>query len=222
MTIFEWALIGTIAGGIFSLIVALYSLVGFGIKKRQLSNLSIKQTKSKRKRKALERAQLSLKKGKKSKLIAFSCFFLLAIALISGGAYISYYQSMNLSKNDAESVSKSYFLLRDFESQLVLAKDQGDEEEKLKKNIRYLATGMASYGVQKASPLNTKEGQTTLNRYYTSLSQLGMNASTQINKFYGNEALVDDFLADIKRAKTYEKGAFQYYKVNEALLEEND
>lgn len=71
-------------------------------------------------------------------------------AILAGGmAYLSYYQSMNLTTEDSDSVVKGYYLLRDFEDQLIVARDKSDEEEKLQKNLRYLATSMASYGTKK-------------------------------------------------------------------------
>ncbi|WP_242596200.1 hypothetical protein [Enterococcus plantarum] len=142
------------------------------------------------------------------------------VALAGGMSYLSYYQSMNLTTGDSDSVVKGYYLLRDFEEQLTIARDKSDDEEKLQKNIRYLATSMASYGTKKASEVNSEEGQITLNRYYNSIKQLGMNASTQTKNLFGNQELVDSFLADIKKVQVYEKETFGYYKVNESAFKE--
>ncbi|WP_227011205.1 hypothetical protein [Enterococcus wangshanyuanii] len=90
----------------------------------------------------------------------------------------------------------------------------------MQKNIRYLATAMASYGTKTASTINSKEGQLTLNRYYNAIKQVGMNASTQTKNFYGNAQIVDSFLEDIEKVKVYEKAAFTYYKVDETAFSE--
>lgn len=163
--------------------------------------------------------QLLIKKRKKT---IRQCLILLLVTGVFGGVagYLSYYQAMNLTTNDSDSVVKGYYLLRDFEQQLIIAKEKGEEEEKLQKNIRYLATAMASYGTKTASITNSEEGQLTLNRYYNAIKQVGMNASTQTKNFYGNAQVVDSFLADIKKVQTYEKAAFTYYKVDESAFSE--
>ncbi|OJG66189.1 hypothetical protein RV09_GL001038 [Enterococcus moraviensis] len=185
-----------------------------------LKKLPKKKFKNKKKNRKIARKKQQLMKKKKKSVRLFLMLSFVTVALAGGMSYLSYYQSMNLTTGDSDSVVKGYYLLRDFEDQLIIARDKSDDEEKLQKNIRYLATSMASYGTKKASDINSEEGQITLNRYYNSIKQLGMNASTQTKNFFGNQELVDSFLADIKKAQVYEKETFDYYKVNESAFKE--
>lgn len=220
MSILEWIFIIGIALAIVALLSSGYFLVQFFRKRGMLKKVPNKKFKNKKKNKQMRLKRQQLTKQKKKSLRLFFILLLVTGVLAGGVSYLSYYQSMNLTTDDSDSVVKGYYLLRDFEEQLVLARDKGDDEEKLQKNIRYLATSMASYGTKKASDVNSKEGQITLNRYYNALKQLGMNASTQTKNFFGNQELVDGFLADIKKAQDYEKAAFDYYKVNESAFKE--
>lgn len=153
--------------------------------------------------------------------IMYSIVMLFLAATCSGGAmYASYYQSINLSSDDSALIVRSYYLLRDFQDELNKAAQQEENEVATQQNIRYLATTLAAYSTKHASTLNTKEGQSALNRYYASLSELGVNATLVSGNFHGNRELVDEFLSDIERTITYETTAFEYFKVNQTKLEE--
>lgn len=220
MSVLDWIFIIGIALSIVALLGSGYFLVQFFHKRRLLKKLPNKKFKNKKKNRKIARKKQQLMKQKKKSVRLFWLMSFVTVVLAGGFSYLSYYQSMNLTTGDSDSVVKGYYLLRDFEDQLIVARDKSDDEEKLQKNIRYLATSMASYGTKKASDINSEEGQITLNRYYNSIKQLGMNASTQTKNFFGNQALVDSFLADIKKAQDYEKQTFDYYKVNESAFKE--
>lgn len=220
MSILDWIFIIGIALAIVALLGSGYFLVQFFRMRGMLKKVPNKKFKNKKKNKRIAVKKQQLTKKKKKNLQLFFVMLLVTGVLAGGAAYLSYYQSMNLTTDDSDSVVKGYYLLRDFEEQIILARDKGDDEEKLQKNIRYLATAMASYGTKKASDVNSQEGQITLNRYYNAIKQLGMNASTQTKNFFGNQELVDGFLTDIKQAQDYEKAAFDYYKVNESAFKE--
>lgn len=188
--------------------------------RKQRQKIRLKRSDSKkRKWKLLKKKQELLVKGKRSRRLAAIC---LCLALFFGGGsrYIVYYQSVNLTTEDGDSVARGYYLVRDFEDQLQLGKGEEIEEEPFRQNIRSLATAMASYGVKQASTVNSEEGQLLLNRYYTAVQQLGMNASTQATHFYGNPELVETFLTDIARVKEREQAVFVYYRVNESAFKE--
>lgn len=222
MSILEGLFIGGVACAILSLLGMGYFLWCYLDSGRKIRRLPKKRFKNRRKNKKVAFKQKKLLKRKKKSLRLFVVLLLLTGLFSGGSAYTSYYQSTNLTAGDSDSLVKGYYLLRDFNDQLLLAEAQEEEAVKLQQNIRYLATAMASYGAQKASDINSKEGQLTLNRYYNALKQVGMNASTQTNNFYGNSELVAEFLADIVKAQEYEKSAFEYYQVNEAAFAENE
>ncbi|PZL74889.1 hypothetical protein CI088_06395 [Enterococcus plantarum] len=218
MSIIDWILVIGIALTIVALLGSAYFLVQILGAQQQIERLKNRRIKNKKKKRVVaSKSQQLIKKRKRSLLL---CLISLLLTGIFGGTskYISHYQAMNLTTDDSESVVKGYYLLDDFEEQITIAKEKGDSEEKLQKNIRYLATAMASYGTKTASTTNSKEGQLILNRYYNAIKQIGMNASTQTKNFYGNTQVVDSFIEDIKRIQTYEKAAFSYYKVDESNL----
>lgn len=219
MTVLDRLFIGGASIVIVLLLLMVYFLIQSIRTRQKLKKLPTKKGKNKKRNKQIFLKRNQLKKDKKKQLRGGMTAFIFACLLTGGISYLSYYQSMNLSSNDSDIVVKSYYLLRDFEQEITTAKDKGDDEEKVQQNIRYLATSMASQGIKKASIINTEEGQLILNRYYNSVKQLGMNASTQTKNFYGNTKLVDDFLADIQKVASYEKEAFDYYKVNQSALE---
>ncbi|MGX7201905.1 hypothetical protein BCR22_05010 [Enterococcus plantarum] len=218
MSIVDWIFVTGIALTIVALLGSAYFLVQILRTSQQIRRLPVRRIKNKKKRRFIARKRQKLINKRKRSLRY--CLVLLVVTVLFGGAsgYLSYYQSMNLTTDDSDSVVKGYYLLRDFEQQITIAKEKGDDEEKMQKNIRYLATAMASYGSKTASTSNSQEGQLTLNRYYNAVKQLGMNASTQTKNFYGNAAVVNDFLEDIKKVQTYEKAAFAYYNVDESAF----
>ncbi|GGC90822.1 hypothetical protein [Enterococcus wangshanyuanii] len=220
MSILETIFIGGVAAAILALIGSILSLLQYFTQKKKIAKLPKKKFKSKKKNKKIAGQRKLLQKKKKRSLKLMIFLMIVSVAFAGASGYLSYYQSMNLTADDSDSVVKGYYLLRDFEEQLILARDQGDEEEKLQQNIRYLATAMASYGTKKASTVNSQEGQLVLNRYYNATKQLGMNASTQTKNFYNNPTLVEEFLKDIAKAQEYEQAAFAYYKVNEDAFSE--
>lgn len=220
MSILEIVFIGGVVTSILFLIGVVLFLFRYFIQRKKLNALPKKKFKNKQKNRRIFKQRKEFQQMKKKSLVLVFIFIFLTITSASLSAYISYYQAMNLTTEDSDSVVRGYYLLRDFEDQLILTRDQSDDEEKLQQNIRYLATAMASYGTKKASNLNSQEGQLVLNRYYNATKQLGMNVSTQTKNFYGNANLVEEFLRDIDQVKEYEQAAFDYYKVNEAGFSE--
>lgn len=214
----EWIYIIALSLGILFVIGVCYFLFRFIFLGKKLKQLSKKRVKNKKQKREKKEEKKALTKKKHSILILFIVSLVSSILFFSGSAYIKYYQSMNLTQEDSKSIVTSYYLIRDFEDQLKLLRDKKDDQVKLEQNIRQLSTSMASYGTKKASTVNSVDGQLILNRYYNSVKQLGMNASTQTKNFYGNSELVNDFLKDIQGAKDYEGDVFRYYKVDKSVL----
>ncbi|WP_265459918.1 hypothetical protein [Enterococcus sp. HY326] len=221
MTVLEWVFIGCLASAILFLIFAIFFFIRYFQTKKKIKRLPKKKVRNKKKRKRFAIQKMQLEKRKKRNIRSVAILLILTLIAGGGAGYVNYYQAMNLSVDDADSIVKSYYLIRDFEDQIQLAKDQQDEQDKLQKNIRYLSTSMASYGTLKASELNTTEGQIALNRYYNAIKELGVNGSANYTLFYGNTELSDEYLQDIEKVKSYEKQVFDFYNVDEAaLLEE--
>lgn len=218
MTILDQLFIGGLSVAIVFFFLALSCLIQWLRTQKKLTKLPTRKIKNTKKMKRIAQKRAHLQQTRKKQILATILFLFLAGSLAGGMQYLSYYQSMNLTSDDSDSLVKCYYLIRDFEQELTTAKKGTEDEIKSQQNIRYLATAMTSQGTKKASKINTEEGQLTLNRYYNVVKQLGMNASTQTNHFYGNEALVATFLEDIKKSEAYEKAVFSYYKVDESAL----
>ncbi|MHC5250217.1 hypothetical protein [Enterococcus sp. LJL90] len=219
MTILEWIIIGGFAATIISIIFSLYSLLQAVLQSRKLKKMPKKPPKNKKKRRLWQRRVAGVQAKRKKALLIFGLLLVLGSGIGAGTVYANFYQSTNLGTDDEDAIVRSYFLLRDFQAELEKAAVQEETAEATVQNIRYLATNLAGYSSRKASSLNTAEGQQSLNRYYSALSELGMNATREVNNFYGNGELVADFQSDIERTITYENTAFEYYRVNQSVLE---
>ncbi|MHC5247444.1 hypothetical protein [Enterococcus sp. LJL90] len=219
MTILEWVIMIGIAATIILIIFMFYFILQFLLKKSKLKKLPQRLPKNKKKRMRFLRAQKKIQQQKKASLRKVVILFFAALIFGSGTAYGMFYQSTNLSSDDADLVARSYSLVREVQEQLLSAENQEEEEDAINRNIRYLSTSLASYGSKVANSLNTVDGQTVLNRYYASLGELGLNLTRQAADFYGNPELVAQYSSDIERVITLEDAAFDYFQVNKDALE---
>ncbi|MFW7431152.1 hypothetical protein [Vagococcus carniphilus] len=216
----EWILLGTFIGSLVLLILGLVFLFlvildGKNIKKIKKSKKSRKKSKQKARANELNKLQ---KKKKKSR-IAFIICLIFSILLGGAAGYITYYQSVNLSQKDSESVVEAYYLLIDFEKELKDVQNGKIDEKKFVDMARQQSSRMASFNSKRASELNKEEGQILLNRYYNVVKEIGVNSSSQLQDFTNDKELVEEFLKDINKAKTYQKDVFKFYKVDEKTLE---
>lgn len=218
MTNLEWVFLITFIGALIALLSAVTMLAFFVVFQKKFKIASTTKTRNKSKKKKLKKEAKQLKKTKKRFLISFIVFLFLSLGFGGGATYTSYYQSVNLSEKDSESVVQAYYLIEDFDKQLVLAKSGKNNREKTVNKISELAGKMASFGVLKASYLNKEDGQIKLNRYYNIVKEIGINASSQSQDFYENEELIESFQNDVKKAKAYQKEVFKFYKVDEKSL----
>lgn len=222
MTILEWIVMIGAAGSILFMVLTLLFFFQFLLNRSKLKKLPERAPKNKKKRRRWERVTGNLKKLKKKSITRMVLFLVLTTGAGGATLYASFYQSINLTSDDADAIVRSYYLLRDFQQELDKAANQTEDETSSIQNIRYLATSLSSYNTNKASQLNTVEGQSALNRYFNALSQLGVNATRESQNFYGNAELVAQFQEDIERTIGYEMKAFDYYKVNQSALESEE
>lgn len=215
MTLKDWLTIGIYSVSILALIFAGYFLYVFFKTQKKLSKIGSKKYRNSRNKKNKLKQRKRLLKRKKVARKNTVILLLMGILLFGGYGLYNNYQAMTLSKVDKSSVAKGYSLINDFEDHLKIAKEKSQDQVKTQENIRYLATRLASYGILTANKKNSAEGQQILNRYYTSVTQLGINASLQTNEFYGNQNLVDEYLADIQRVKENQAETLKYYKVDQ-------
>ncbi|MHC5374315.1 hypothetical protein ACYSNU_11010 [Enterococcus sp. LJL120] len=219
MSIIEWGVIIGISITLILIFFTIYFFIAMLSQTKKLAGIPSSPPKNSKlkKRWRVVRKRIYLKRKKDVKMVVFFSF--LALLFGGGTAYLSYYQSTNLSTEDSDLVVRSYLLLRDFEGKINDAANATEEADTVNRDIRYLATNLASYASKTASSANTADGQTVLNRYYAALGELGMNASRQVTEFYNNSELVVTYEGDIDRLKELESKAFDYYSVNQEALE---
>lgn len=219
MDVLSMGIMGFVSVSLICLFTAAFFFFHWIYLAKKIREVSKKPPKTKKKRRRWKLQKQKLTKQRKSRLVGT---ILLGIGGILFGAIASYgiyYQSINLSSDDEKSIVSSYYLLRDFQQELESAGSQSEGEDASQQNIRYLATSLAAFTTTKASAIITTEGQSTLNRYYASLAQLGLNATRESANFYGNPTLVEEFQTDISKTIEYETAAFDYFKINQAALE---
>lgn len=219
MEILQWAFIVGISLAIISLIFILYFIASFisqgkGIKKAQ----PIK-TKNKRKKKKLanelDKMKVKRKKARRNIII----FLLLAVSFAGGSYYITYYQSTNLSVEDTQNITDGFYYLRDLQQELEAIQSGETDEAKSKQTITFIVTSLAGYSVKKANTLNTIEGQRALNRYYSSMSELGINISRRATQLYTDPDVIAESLTDIEKTTGHQRQAFKFFKVDESALQ---
>lgn len=221
MTTLDWFfIIGLVLAvlAILFFILFLFLTIKTGTQIKRLSNRKPK-TKKKKKKKKLRIAKKKLIKQKKSQRTAAIISLFAGLLLGAGAFYSSYYQAMNLTTDDSDSIAKGYYLISDFDKELTKAESATESKEKTETNLRYLANSIASYGTKKASTVNTQEGQLTLNRYYNAMKELGTNVMRNYTQIYNNPELAKDYQEDVKKVKEYEQKVFKLYNVNEAALD---
>ncbi|MGX7202946.1 hypothetical protein BCR22_10830 [Enterococcus plantarum] len=184
----------------------------------KLKTISRKRAKTKKKKKRLRIAKKKLIRQKKNQRTAAIISLVASLLLGAGAFYSAYYQAMNLTTDDSDSISKGYYLLSDFNGELSKAGSGSESQDKMETNLRYLANSIASYGTKKASTVNTQEGQLTLNRYYNAMKELGTNVMRNYTQIYNNPDLAKDYQEDVKKVKEYEQKVFKLYNINEAAL----
>lgn len=177
-----------------------------------------RRNKKKYRRLKEERSLLNERKISQIKIGMIS--LVLGVSCGLGGLYMKHYIATNMSSEDTETVVNGYYLIRDFEEQIELAGEGTEDQDKLSRNIKYLANTMASYALYSANPLNSEEGQLGLNRYYKSIQELGINHSVTYNQFYGNPEAVEETKKDIEKIKKTEKKVYSYFGIDETALKE--
>ncbi|WP_206912721.1 hypothetical protein IGL98_000344 [Enterococcus sp. DIV0840] len=218
MTTLDWFfIIGLVLAVLASLFFILFLLLTIrtGAKVKSLSK---RKPKTKKKKKKLRIVKKKLIKQRKSQRTAAILSLFAGLLLGAGAFYSSYYQAMNLTTDDSDSIAKGYYLISDFDNELTKAASATDSKEKTETNLRYLGNSIASYGTKKASAVNTQEGQLTLNRYYNAMKELGTNVMRNYTQIYNNPDLAKEYQEDVKKVKEYEQKVFKLYNVNEAAL----
>ncbi|MBW9325015.1 hypothetical protein FG877_15935 [Enterococcus casseliflavus] len=122
-----------------------------------------------------------------------------------------------LDEPDTRRVGESYELISTLRKELEAAKEPSEQGEAITQRIRTLGSLLSSYELQRASQNNSHEGQVILNRYYSSLQQLGANTS-RVETFIEREELIERFLSEIALVEENQEAVFTYYGIREAKI----
>ncbi len=219
MEVMELVLLGLI---VVSIVLLFFSFTLFFrniYTRKKIKFITLERSKSRRRKKENNQKIKQLENEKRSRVKKMIFLFIVSLILVASSSYMKVYISRRISSEDEATFAKAYYLVRNFEEQIELAATESEEEEKVVRNINYLATTMASYGIYKANYLNSEEGQLILNKYYDGVKELGVNHTTIAGDFYGNPTLLEETKADIERIKVNEKKVLEFYKINESVLE---
>ncbi|MGX7245680.1 hypothetical protein ACWOC1_12630 [Enterococcus quebecensis] len=216
MTLLDWIAVISLAVAILFLLFVLLLFVGiFKTGKEQKKLFSIR-TKNKRKRKMIARKKRGLQKKKKKCIWGSVLCFIMMFLGAGTSMYVVYYQSTNLSESDKKSIVSGYYNLRDIEEQLNLA-ESGDGQ-RAEQNLKNLSLRLAAFALNKADYRISGDGQVCINRYYSSMKELGINLSSQEKEFYKDSTLTESFKNDIEKVKKNEKAVIDQFKINERSL----
>lgn len=219
MQLLDWLFVGVLSAAILCFLLMLFFMIlSIGTGKKQQA-LRQKKVKNKRKRKRLKRELRQLTQKKKRQRINGLLLFFVSLALGGGAFYARYYQATNLSDYDSNNVVQAYYLMSET-TQVVADVKDSDNQAKAENTLRELAARLASYGGKKSSTRITAEGQRLLNRYYTSMKELGLNLNSQTRESLQNQETYDGFLSDIEKTTSQQKQVIDYFGINESALQQ--
>ncbi|MBP1046183.1 hypothetical protein I6N96_07795 [Enterococcus sp. BWM-S5] len=219
MTTLDWIAVIALASAILFLLFMVLLIVLRVRLGRQLSKLKRVRTKNKKKRKRLIRQRRIVEKKRRKYLISALMLFILGGVGAGASAYTIYYQSTNLNQKDQELIVKGYYYLGDIEDQLALA-ESGAGGEELGTDLATLASRIGTFAVVRADYRLGSDYQQLLNRYYSSLKDLGINLASRSSNFYTNSEELVDFQEDLAKVRNNQKEVFETFSVNEASLKE--
>lgn len=217
MTILDWIAVICLAAAILFLLSMCLFLFLFFRAKAEANKLAKIRTKNKRKRKKIIHAKKNRLKAKtRNSVIAVLCF-VVGLFCAAGSAYTIYYQASNLSEADQKAIVNGYYYLTEVENQINDAKNGGDENT-LSTNLNTLASRLSGFALNKADYRISSEGQLLINRYYTSMKELGINLSSQSAAFYKDPKQLEILKADLDKVKKNEAAVFKQFSVDEKSL----
>lgn len=206
-----------ISVSIIMLLLAIFNLFNFIIRNKKINKLS-KEAKKKKKKRKIKKEITYVTQQKKSSSKFFFTFIVLSSLSLGGYFGIKNYFEKNLSKKDMNFVMSTYFLVNDYQANIEDAKNSNGEQNEVTKKISNISYKMSSYATEEPNELLSVEGQRLLNRYFKSISELGINTVPIYQQFYGNAELSDEYIDNVKAVKQNEKELFKYFKIDESRI----
>lgn len=219
MSILDVVFIGSLSAAIlFAFFSIIFFIIHF-IARKQVNKLKKIRVKNKKKRR-IQKKKLSILTKKSRRQFRFGIAFLILGLLLGGGAsFTRYYQATNLGSRDSETIVEGYYLLEKTTEHLTNVKESSNME-KSRNNLRELSAKLSGFGVKFADSRLTMEGQRLLNKYYKQVKELGLNLNNQSIENLQQEAIKDQYMANIQKIQTQQKKVFTYFKVNESALKQ--
>lgn len=219
MDVLQLVFIIGISLAIISIIFTLYYLFSFISNGGKLKHFASKQTKNRKKMKKQAKQIEQMKKKNRKALKNTMIFMVLSIGFAGSSYYVTYYQSTNLSVEDTQNISDGFYYVRDLKEELENLQSGQADVEGSKQTITFIVTSLAGYSVKKAKTLNTVDGQLVLNRYYTAMSELGINVSRQSSQLFSDTEVVSELLKDTDKVLGYQRKALTFFKIDESMLQ---
>ncbi|MEI5994294.1 hypothetical protein [Candidatus Enterococcus mansonii] len=219
MTILDWIAVICLAAAIlFFIFMCLFLVFVFRVQSK-VKKLSSIRTKNKRKRKKMIFTKRKLIKKRKRNLVTAILFLVIGILAMSASAYTVFYQSTNLGETDQKAIINGYYYLSEIENQLKEIEADG-ESQKLDSNFNTLSARLSSFALNQADYRISSDGQSIVNRYYSSMKELGINLSAQPSRFYKDAEKLAEFKLDFEKVKKNEDAVLKKFKIDEKSLME--
>lgn len=219
MTTLDWIAVIALALAILFLLFMILFIVLRVRSGKQLKKLKKFRPKNKKKRKKLIHQRRKLESKRRKYLVSALGLFILSGIGAGISVYTVYYQSTNLDQQDQELIVKGYHYLGDIEEQLALA-EKGEGGGELGNDLTTLASRLGTFAVARADYRLGGEYQQVLNRYYSSLKDLGINLASRNLTFYTNSEELADFQEDVAKVRKNQKEVFEVFTINEDSLRE--
>ncbi|MDR0921744.1 MAG: hypothetical protein LBM95_05115 [Lactobacillales bacterium] len=217
MAFYEIVLLGAAVLATIFFFFFVYNLVSIIRTKKEEKQLLKKRFKTKKKQKQQHILLTRFHRKQKRNILGMILMFFLLVGTLGGAGYYKFFESTKLKGGDMSAISNGYYYVYDMKN-LLTTIQKGESSPKELKNTRFLADRMTTYGVLSANDKLTSEGQLVINRYYTSLKELGNNISAQLNNYPIDTEVQQSIQSNISRVEKNQKEVIQMYKINESAL----
>ncbi|MCI0131307.1 hypothetical protein [Vagococcus sp. CY53-2] len=214
MNIIEILFICLISLSIVFLAFSLLNTIIYFINKKKILSLNKKKRHKKKYRKQLRQLSKNQARYLKRALV----LFFISVIVMSGYFLTKNYVEKHLFSKDLEIVMSGYFLVDNYEKSVAQAKKSEGKKEEVTKKITDNSNRMASYMTETPSDMLSVDGQRLLNKYYKSLSEVGMNTVPIIQQLYGNEELSNECIQNLNIVKENQKAVFNYFNIDESRI----
>ncbi|MEI5995025.1 hypothetical protein [Candidatus Enterococcus mansonii] len=219
MTILDWIAIISLSVAILLLFFMLINLVIFFRMGAELKRITKIRTKNKKKRRRLNRKKKDLRKKKQKRMITVASFLFISVLCIMASAYTVYYQSTNLGKDDQNNIVMGYYYLSELEQQISNFEEEKSDGTKLSENLGTISMRLSAF-TSKADYRINNDGQLLINRYYTSMKELGKVMFAEQQQLADSPEKLAELKLDVAKVREKEQKVLDTFKISKKSLEQ--